>query len=219
MTMRKLTLQIELNETIKEAQRSAFEHITSWELLETLKTEWEEGVVIVLIDIILKEDVSIHDLEYIGDFEILSVLKSEGNKHTCLARHQEPDISKDMFKEFDLDLINTTPTKLSEDKYTCSVIGDNENLTKFVELMKTTMGKVENMTFKKAAYQKHDILSVLTDKQREIIIAAQKYGYYSYPKEIRSEELAKKIGISKNTTIEHLRKAEERIMKNIVAGH
>jgi predicted DNA binding protein len=219
MTMRKLTLQIELNDKIKEAQRKTFEHIHSWELLETLKSEWEEGVVIVLIDIILKEDESIHDLESIGDMKLLSVLKSEGNKHTCLVKHEEPEISKELFKEFDLDLINTTPTKLSENKYTCSVIGDNENLTKFVELMKTTMGKVENMTFKKAAYQKHDILSVLTDKQREIVITAQKHGYYSYPKKIKSEELAKKIGISKNTTIEHLRKAEERIMDNIVAGH
>jgi DNA-binding XRE family transcriptional regulator len=217
--MRKLTLQIELNDEIKEAQKSAFEHIHSWELLETLKTEWEEGVVIVLIDIILKEDVSVHDLESIGDMKLLSVLKSEGNKHTCLVKHQEPEISKELFKEFDLDLINTTPTILSENRYTCSVIGDNENLTRFVELMKTTMGKIENMTFKKAVYQKHDMLSVLTDKQKNVLIAAQKHGYYANPRKIKSEDLAKKIGLSKNTTLEHLRKAEERIMDNIVAGH
>jgi DNA-binding XRE family transcriptional regulator len=217
--MRKLTLQIELNEKIKEAQKSTFKHIHSWELLETLKTEWEEGVVVVLLDILVKEGVSIHDLKSIGDMEILSVLKSEGNKHTCLAKHQEPEISKEMFKEFDLDLINTTPTILSEDTYTCSVIGDNENLTKFVELMKTTMGKVENMSFKKAAYEKHDILSVLTEKQKNVLIAAQKNGYYKNPRKIKSEELAKKIGLSKNTTLEHLRKAEERLMDNIVAGY
>jgi DNA-binding XRE family transcriptional regulator len=217
--MRKLTLQIDLNEKIREAQKSTFEQIQSWELLETLKTEWEEGVVIVLIDIFLKENVSIGKLKSIGDMEILSVLKSEGNKHTCLAKHQEPEISKKLFKEFDLDLINTTPTILSENKYTCSVIGDNENLTKFIELMKTTMGEIENMTFKKAVYHKHDILSVLTDKQKNVLIAAQKHGYYKNPRKIKSEELAKKIGLSKNTTLEHLRKAEERIMDNIVAGH
>jgi predicted DNA binding protein len=217
--MRKLTLQIELNEKIKEEWKPTFEKIHSWELLETLKTEWEEGEVIVLIDIFLKDNISIDDLKSIGEMEILSVLKSKMNKHTCLAKHREPDMSKELFKEFDLDLINTTPTILSGTKYTCSVIGDNVNLTRFIQLMETTLGKIESMSFKKAAYHKHDILSVLTDKQREIVIAAQKHGYYSYPKKIKSVELAKKIGISRNTTIEHLRKAEERIMENIVTGY
>ena len=75
------------------------------------------------------------------------------------------------------------------------------------------------MTFKKAVYQKHDILTVLTDKQRDILITAQKHGYYKYPRKIKPEELAQKIGISKGTAIEHLRKAEERIMENILAGY
>jgi predicted DNA binding protein len=217
--MRKLTLEIELNEEIREEMSSTFEHIHSLELLETLKTEWEEGIYVGLGECISRENVLFHDLDYIGKMEIISILKSEGNKHTCLFKYQEPEISKEIFKEFDLDLITAMPTILTEKTYTCSVIGDQKNLTRFIELMETTLGKIEKMSFKKAAFQKHDILSVLTDKQREVLFAAEKHGYFKYPRKIKPEELAKIVGISKGTTLEHLRKAEDRVMSNILAGY
>lgn len=147
------------------------------------------------------------------------MLKSDGNKHTCLVKHREPEDSKEIFKEFDLDLIYSTPFLISNEKLIFSVIGDNKNLTKFIELIKTHAGTETNIAFKKVAYHKHDILSVLTDKQREIIIAAKKHGYYKYPRKVNSGELAQEIGISKGTTLEHLRKAEERLMENILAGY
>jgi predicted DNA binding protein len=179
--MRKLTLELEPNERVKEELKSMFEIINSFELLEIMKIDWEEGIRVDLMELHLKETQSIDKVKIIGDMEIMSVLKSEGNKHTCLAKYSEPDETKDLFKQFNLNLIYAT--------------------------------------FKKAAYQRHDILSVLTEKQREIIITAQKHGYYRYPRKIKPEELAKKIGISKGTAIEHLRKGEERIMEDIVAGH
>jgi predicted DNA binding protein len=217
--MRKLTLELAPNERVKEELKPMFEIINSFELLEIMKIHWEEGIRIDLIECHLNETQSIHEVKIIGDMEILSVLKSEGSKHICLAKYSEPEESKDLFKQFDLNLIYATPIIMSSEKYTISVIGDQENLTRFVELAKTHLGKIENMTFKKAAYQKHDILSVLTDKQRDILIAAKKHGYYKYPRKIKSEELAKKIGISKGTTIEHLRKAEERLIENILTGY
>jgi hypothetical protein len=217
--MRKLILELEPYEMIRKELKPMFDIIDSFELLETLKIDWEDGIRVDLMELHLKEGLSIHEINVIGDMEILSILKSEGSKHTCLIKYSEPEDSRDLFKEFELDLINTTPFFLSDTNHTYSVIGDNESLNKWVELIKERIGKIENMTFKKAAYQKHDILSVLTDKQKEVLLAAKKHGYYKYPKKIKSEDLAKKIGISKNTTIEHLRKAEERLMENILAGY
>jgi predicted DNA binding protein len=217
--MRKLTLELEPYEMIRKELKPMFEIIDSFELLETMRIDWEDGVRVDLMELNLKETQSIDEVKSIGDMEILSILKSEGNKHICLVKYSEPEESRDMFKEFELDLINTTPFFISDMKHTYSVIGDNESLNKWVDLIKERIGKIEKMSFKKAAYQKHDILSVLTNKQRNLVITAQKYGYYRYPRKIKSEELAKRIGVSKGTAIEHLRKAEERIMENIVTGH
>jgi hypothetical protein len=189
--MRKMTIELEPYEAIREELSPMFDIIHSFEVLETMKIDWEEAIRVDLIELHLREELTIDDVSVIGDMEIVSVLKSEGNRHTCLAKYGEPDESKDLFKQFDLDLINTTPFFVSDMKHTYSVIGPDDSLRRYVELIKKIIGKVENMSFKRAAYQRHDILSVLTKKQREVLLTAHRYG---------------------------LRKAEERILDEILTG-
>ena len=100
--------------------------------------------------------------------------------------------------------------------YSC--IGDEKDLKKFLEVIKL-IGEVQQVRFLQATYHEHDMISILTEKQKEIIIEAKKNGYYEYPRKINSEELSHKVGISKGTVVEHLRKAEVRLMGNILAGY
>jgi hypothetical protein len=218
MIMRKLILEFNPNEMMKNAQKPIFENIHSVNVLEMLRIDYERGVKIGLMECKTKEDLSIHDAKLPDFVEILNVLRSHGNKHTCIVKVQIPKEFIHMFSEFKLDLIWTTPLILSEEKLIYSCIGDQKNITKFIEIMKN-YGDVVNMSFQKAAYQEHDILSVLTDKQREVLIAAKKYGYFDYPKKINGEQLSQKVNISKATLLEHLRKAEVRLMENILAGY
>jgi predicted DNA binding protein len=51
------------------------------------------------------------------------------------------------------------------------------------------------------------------------MIAAHKNGYYDYPKKINSEQLSKKVNIGKATLVQHLRKAEGRILGEIMDGY
>ncbi|UCE37472.1 MAG: helix-turn-helix domain-containing protein [Thermoplasmata archaeon] len=208
-----------MDEKGREELKPMFEKVHSYEILEALKIDYEEGICVDLIECILKEDLSIDDIKSIGKMEILSVIKSEGNKHTCLVKYFETEDKMDSFRELDLDLISTTPTIISEKKVTYSCIGENENLTKLVEIFRKEGSKILNMSFKKAAYQRQDILSILTDKQREVLVAAYKFGYYNYPKKINSEQLSKKVNVSKATLMQHLRKAEGRILDDIMAGY
>lgn len=215
--MRTLTLEIEPFETVKEEFAETFAHVRSYEILETLKMDYQEGICIEIMEFILKEGASIHDIGIIGNIEILSILKSIGSRHTCLIRYTEPEETKGQFKESDLGLVHTIPTIISPEKFIISMMGEQKNLADFVEMMRE-VGTIRKMSFRRAAYQKADILAILTDKQREVMVAAFQNGYYDYPKKISSKVLSQKINISKPTLLQHMRKAEGRILKEIMTG-
>ena len=60
-----------------------------------------------------------------------------------------------------------------------------------------------------------DQLATLTDRQREIIRAAHREGYYDQPKNINGGELGELFGISRSTVHEHLRTAERKLMTEL----
>ncbi len=216
--MRKLILEIDPNERVRRIQRPIFEQMESYNVLEVLRIDFEEGVKIGLMECHTKGDIPIEDVQFPDMIEILSVLKSEGSKHTCVVKVHVPKQFVEEFSRMKMDLIWTTPIIISEKTLTYSCIGDQKSITKFVEMMRD-YGEVVDMRFQRAAYQEHDILSVLTDKQRDVLIKAYKYGFYDYPRRINSEKLSHKVAISKATLLEHIRKAEGRLLSNILAGY
>ncbi|HSV42502.1 MAG TPA: helix-turn-helix domain-containing protein [Methanomassiliicoccales archaeon] len=216
--MRTLTLEIEPFETVKEEMAETFTIVRSYSILETLKMDYQEGICIEILEFTLNEGVSIHDIKTIGNMEVLSVLKSIDNKHTCLIRYTESEEAKEQFQESDLGLIHTVPTIISPEKFTISMMGERKNLSDFVEMMRNA-GTIRRMSFRRAAYQKADILAVLTGKQREVMIAAFQNGYYDFPKKISSKQLCQKVSVSKPTLLQHMRKAEGRILREIMTGY
>ena len=145
-------------------------------------------------------------------------LKSEENKFLCLVKASYPNEFKEMLKKFALDIIWTTPLVLTEDKVVISCIGNEIDLKKFLDLIKYT-GEIKRISFQKASYEGSDILSCLTDKQKEALIEANKLGYYDYKRKTNLDNLSNKLDISKSTVAEHLRKAESRIISHILVGY
>ncbi|WP_101297285.1 helix-turn-helix domain-containing protein [Halegenticoccus soli] len=58
--------------------------------------------------------------------------------------------------------------------------------------------------------------SVLTARQREVIEHAFSRGYFRWPREATSEELAADLDISRATFLEHLRKAEAKLLSQLL---
>ena len=56
----------------------------------------------------------------------------------------------------------------------------------------------------------------LTDRQREVVETALESGYFEWPRETSSEELAEKLGITRGTCLEHLRKAESKLLHEAI---
>lgn len=55
--------------------------------------------------------------------------------------------------------------------------------------------------------------SVLSDRQEEVITAALEAGYFDWPREIEAVDLAEQLDISHPTLLEHLRKAEKKLLR------
>ena len=216
--MRKLTIELKVKEEVLEMLNFLLDKTESIELIELIKLDFEQGVKMGVAALNMKEGYTIDDIEPPEFMDMLTVLKQEGNRYTVFAKVKFFKKFIGLAKKFNIDIIWATPSIFKEEKMTLSVIGDEENLKKFLDVIKI-LGEVISVSFKKATFNEQGILSCLTEKQKNILLAAKKNGYYTYPRKINSQELSEKIGLSKPTVVQHLRKAEVRLISNILSGY
>jgi hypothetical protein len=61
-------------------------------------------------------------------------------------------------------------------------------------------------------------LDRLTERQRTVLRTAHRLGYYEVPRKIDSRKLARALGLEAATVVEHLRKAEQRLLDDLLAS-
>ncbi len=61
------------------------------------------------------------------------------------------------------------------------------------------------------------LLSKLTARQRQMLLTAYALGNYDVPRRISSDELSRHLKVDKSTIVEHLRKAERKLIGSIIA--
>ncbi|MBN1860571.1 MAG: helix-turn-helix domain-containing protein [Candidatus Thermoplasmatota archaeon] len=224
--MRKLIVEIDLNSHIRQVFSVFLEKLESLELLELIKIDFQKGTKLAIAAVTVKEGFTIDKIWGNEFIEMLTVLSQEKNRYICLIKTRGMEKVTAMLgldqsqleKDYSFDLVWDTPTMFTNEKLLCSVIGTEDNLKRFLSLI-TFAGTIKQVSYTKATYEEGSYLSCLTEKQRDVLIAANKYGYYSYPRKITSDQLAKLIGLSKPTVLQHLRKAEMRLISNLLAGY
>ncbi len=70
------------------------------------------------------------------------------------------------------------------------------------------LGMFEILYVKKSTFDGFN----LSDQQEMVLKYAVARGYYNWPRKISAQDLAKKLGLNKATLLEHLRKAEIKVM-------
>lgn len=224
--MRKLIVEVELNPHIRQAFSFFLEKVESLELLELIKVDFKQGTKLAVAAVTVKDGFTVRNIWNTEFIEMLTVLSQDKNRYVCLIKTKAMmkvsallglDHSK-LEKEYSYDLVWDTPTIFTQDKLIMSVISTEENLRRFLHSI-TFAGRITKVSYTKATYTDDSFLSCLTEKQRQVLIAANKHGYYEYPRKITSEQLAKKVGLSKPTVVQHLRKAEIRLISHLLAGY
>ena len=82
---------------------------------------------------------------------------------------------------------------LGEKKFEATLIGACKS--KDLALLKQQIPKGNRTEFERLVEKLQD--PNLTDKQRKILVAANKNGYYKYPRKINSQKLSEIVGLSK----------------------
>jgi hypothetical protein len=216
--MRKMVLELKLKPPLDELVSQAMVNVDHYTILELVRLDFQHGIKVGIMEVTMKEGYGIDDLTLPPPAQVVSVIQSTGSTFTCVVQVQAPKEMLGMFQEFDLDLIWDTPMGFSGDSLVLSVVGEDEELRKLMDVV-DRIGEVEQMQVLPPSFHDEDVLANLTDRQREVLVAAKRCGYYEYPRRINSAELAKRIGVSKATVVEHLRKAEGRLMGTLLAGY
>jgi DNA-binding CsgD family transcriptional regulator len=123
-------------------------------------------------------------------------------------------------KDAQFDVLSSHPPEfLDKDKMKIEVVGKEREIQKFLRYsttLKNLPSKLLGLTVLQPRPESY--LSRLTLKQRQAMITAYGLGYYDVPRRVSSEEVARHLDVDKSTFVEHLRKAERKLVAEVIAG-
>jgi len=105
------------------------------------------------------------------------------------------------------------PVWVTDGRATLDIVDDRSRLTAFGRRRLTAEGVTVGIEASDA-----DEEPILTDAQRDLVLAAVAAGYYDTPRECTLTDLAKARGLAKSTCSETLHRAEGRVLRRFVAG-
>jgi len=112
----------------------------------------------------------------------------------------------------------STPFELRDGKAKMAFLGNARQIKKHLEnLERRARGHYKVVSLTDARFAPNSPIARLTEKQRRVLITAYKLGYYDLPRRIGSEELARKLNLVKSTFVAHRRKAERRLLTEMLS--
>jgi hypothetical protein len=144
----------------------------------------------------------------------LIVLQNRGREYTCLVRG--------MFSEDITRFLQTygsrfePPIVFENDCLRFSMVGDPEDLSAFVADAAKKGWGLEILSVCDYNPDVSGIFDILTPKQKEILLESYRSGFFDHPRRINAGELAEKMGMHKTTLLEHIHKAEKRLIGHIL---
>jgi hypothetical protein len=234
--LRKVVIEIDPASYGRLGMSRVFESVKSIELKQIIRMDFEEGIKIIVEEIEMKPGHQLSDMYLPEAIEILDVLKTDGNRYTVLMKSNADtfmqnqmgldweqakslpefaDVGK-LFTE-DFKFIPDPPIYISQDRALFGFLGNKNSIEVMLNILRLLVD-VKSVRFPREGPFEYDIMSTMTERQKEALTAAQKHGYYKYPRAISTKELAEKLGLTKATLIEHLRKAENALISDVLAG-
>lgn len=114
----------------------------------------------------------------------------------------------------------TLPTELDGDCVRIAALGDSAQVRRLLRAFdRGSHGGVRYrvLSVTSARFGPASPMRFLTEKQQEVLQACYAHGYYDVPRRTDSRALAKRLGIRAPTFVNHRRKAEMHVMRDVLA--
>jgi DNA-binding CsgD family transcriptional regulator len=219
--MRRITMEFNYQTAWKQIFSSNADKVEVLEALRCFKCD-AQGLALICRIRLKDKSMSVTDLLHKGlitNIETLYTEKDgsivvfiEGRSCACV-----PPPPKDM--KMPKMLMARPPDFLDIDRMKVELVGKEKEIKEFLQYA----NKWSNNSFKILGLTSIDtkgesLLSKLTPRQRQMLLTAYALGYYDVPRKISSDDLSRHLNVDKSTIVEHLRKAERKLMGGIIAG-
>jgi hypothetical protein len=108
------------------------------------------------------------------------------------------------------------PMGVKDGRLTFTFVGTQKQVKAILEGAEERGIRYRVVSMTDADFAEDSVLNLLTDKQRRILVLAFRLGYFDVPKKVNSDELGARLHLSGSTVVEHLNKAENRMLASIV---
>jgi DNA-binding CsgD family transcriptional regulator len=217
--MRRVTMEFNYQRAWKQIFGSNAEKVEVVEALRCFKCD-TQGFALICRIRLKDKSMTVTDLQHKGLITNIETLYTEKDGSLVVfieGRSCVPPPPKDM--EIPKMLMTHPPDFLDVDRMKVELVGKENEISKFLQYT----DKLSNNSFKILGLTSIDtkgesLLSKLTSRQRQILLTGYALGYYDVPRRISSDDLSRHLDVDKSTIVEHLRKAERKLIGSIIAG-
>jgi len=110
------------------------------------------------------------------------------------------------------------PFELTPEKWKITFVGSETEAKRFFKTLDGFGLRYGIAAAADAKFASSSFLSVLTDKQRKVLSTAYSRGFYDTPRRMGVRELAQLVNLHKSVVVEHLRKAQKKLLDEILVS-
>lgn len=152
-----------------------------------------------------------------GDHAKVQLLgREEGRFFVILVswRPKRGSLLSDHFATGDGYVVN--PFEFSDGRFKATFLGNQRQIQEFLGRVDAHGLSYRVVSVIDASFSPDSPLSCLTEKQRKVLVSAFRLGYYDLPRKLDSDQLAHELNLVNSTVVEHIRKAERRMLAEML---
>lgn len=217
--MRRLVLEFPKDELNKiEVNSQLFQNVKTFQVLLLLKHSEEEITMICRVEL----ETQVPNIEeftrLINDStdEVQLLERESSDAYIFLVKHKlkRIDATINVFGEKGGYILSR---EMWGGKFRMTFLGSVKQIKETLRLLELSGMRHRIVSLTDAKFSPDSPLSALTEKQRRVLIAAYKLGYYDLPRRVSSRQLSEKLGLHKSALVTHRRKAELRLLAAILS--